>query len=95
MKCKQKVQRNVEAYRFIIMDINMPGMDGVVTTKQIREFTDQYVKKRGQKEYIIVAHTAIPQDQFGNASEKGFDGFLQKPIDHDQLEKFLKKVKLI
>lgn len=67
MKCKQRVQRNIDAYRFIVMDINMPGMDGVVTTSKIREFTDQYVKKRGQKEFMIVAHTAIPEDQFGNA----------------------------
>ena len=40
----------------------MPGMDGVVTTSQIRQFTDGYVKKRGQKEFMIVAHTAIPED---------------------------------
>jgi CheY-like chemotaxis protein len=28
------------------MDINMPGMDGVVATKKIREIFDPYVKKR-------------------------------------------------
>ena len=27
------------------MDINMPGMDGVVTTGKIRDFNDNYVKK--------------------------------------------------
>jgi CheY-like chemotaxis protein len=46
----------------IVMDINMPGMDGVVTTSKIREFNDPYVKKIKQKDYIIVAHTAIPED---------------------------------
>ena len=46
MKCKQRIQRNMDAYRFIVMDINMPGMDGVVATSKIREFTDPYLKKR-------------------------------------------------
>ena len=72
----------------------MPGMDGVVTTQKIRQFNDAYVKKRQQKDYMIVAHTAIPKDQFGNCQEKGFDAFMQKPIDHEQLEKYLKKVRL-
>ena len=47
MKCKQRMQRNQESYRLIVMDINMPGMDGVMTTTKIREFNDDYVKKRG------------------------------------------------
>ena len=44
------------------MDINMPGMDGVVATGKIREFNDAYVKKIEQKDHMIVAHTAIPED---------------------------------
>jgi hypothetical protein len=32
---------------------------------------------------MIVAHTAIPEDQFGDFKQKGFDGFLHKPIDND------------
>ena len=40
----------------------MPGMDGVVATKKIRELLDPYVTKRGQKDYTIVAHTALPED---------------------------------
>ena len=40
----------------------MPGKDGVVTTSLIREKMDNYVKKIGQKDYIIIAHTALPED---------------------------------
>ena len=78
MKCQQRITKGQEAYRLTIMDINMPGMDGVKATSIIRQFTDEYIKKRGQKEFMIVAHTAIPEDQFGDYKEKGFDGFLQK-----------------
>lgn len=45
-KCKQRIKNGQEAYHFIVMDINMPGMDGVVTTKKIREIFDPYVRDR-------------------------------------------------
>ena len=45
MKCQQRTAKNQETYKMIVMDINMPGMDGVVATSKIREFNDPYVKK--------------------------------------------------
>ncbi len=68
------------------MDLNMPGLDGVQATQQIRQFAI------GQ--FIIVAHTAIPKEQFGDYNEKGFDDFLQKPIDNKVLAKIIKKLGL-
>mmetsp|Transcript_1203 Transcript_1203/g.2201 ORF Transcript_1203/g.2201 Transcript_1203/m.2201 type:complete len:151 (+) Transcript_1203:305-757(+) len=95
VKCQQKVSKGVDAYKFIIMDINMPGMDGVETTQKIREIFDPYVKKRGQKDYIIVAHTALPEDQFGDYATRGFDGFMPKPINKTTLSTFLQRVNMI
>ena len=96
MKCQQRVARGHDAYRLTIMDINMPGMDGAEATSKIRELTDDYVKRRGQRDYLIIAHTAIPADQFGDYREKGFDGFLQKASGSESLlRQFLKKVSLI
>jgi two-component system sensor histidine kinase BarA len=71
------------------MDINMPGMDGVETTAKIRKLMDPYIKKRGQLDFMIVAHTALPEDQFGDYKEKGFDGFMEKPIDNGLLQRYL------
>ena len=85
MKCQQRVARAHDAYRLTIMDINMPGMDGAEATSKIREFTDDYVKRRGQRDYLIIAHTAIPEDQFGDYREKGFDGFLPKAAGSESL----------
>ena len=93
MMCRQRVKNRKEMYRLIVMDINMPGLDGVQATEQIRKFADEYVQERGQ--YMIVAHTAIPEDQFGDSQLKGFDAFLQKPIDNNILQKILKKLGLV
>ena len=41
---------------------------------------------------LIVAHTAIPEEQFGDFKAKGFDGFMIKPIDNNLLKKYLHKV---
>ena len=89
MKCQKRIENKEPAYRLIVMDINMPGIDGVVTTAKIRESTDDYVKKIGQRDYVIIAHTALPGDQFGDPKEKGFDGFLPKN-DNEKLKKFVK-----
>ena len=93
MKCRQRIQNNQDAYRLIVMDINMPGMDGVATTAKIREIFGPYVEKRGQKHHLIVAHTALPEDQFGDYRARGFDGFLQKN-DNGLLRKYVERVEL-
>ena len=86
--CQQRKTAGIDCYRLIVMDINMPGLDGVETTAEIRKIMDNYVKEQQQKHYKIVAHTALPEDQFGNYKKKGFDGFLQKN-DNDNLKKFI------
>ncbi len=48
-------------FKLIILDINMPVLDGVETTKDIREILSDTPEIP-----VIVAHTAIREDQFGD-----------------------------
>lgn len=46
---------------------------------------------------MIVAHTAIPEEQFGDYKKRGFDGFYAKAGDESEknLKDLLRKVDLV
>ncbi len=71
-------------YDLVLMDIMMPGMDGVEATRQIRNL-------RGFEELPrIIAVTAKKLD--GNAGEwagAGFNDFIGKPFDEADLARVL------
>ena len=73
-------------YPIILMDINMPIMDGIEATKKIRE----YEIKNNLKHSKIIAVTANAID---GDEEKfmriGLDGYITKPVNIDKLIKFL------
>ena len=71
----------------ILMDLNMPLMDGLAATEQIRQC------KELCKEVTILAITA--HDTLGMkeaALEVGCDGYLTKPIDFDHLQKIIDRI---
>jgi len=72
----------------ILMDINMPEMDGYTLTAKFRQI-------RKLDKVPIVALTAnVMKGDRERSLESGCDGYIQKPIDIDtlttQVEKFLK-----
>lgn len=67
----------------ILMDINMPYMNGFETTRQIREFN---------KDVIIIAQSAHVYDtDREKALESGCDAFMIKPLKRDLLNDLLIK----
>jgi two-component system cell cycle response regulator DivK len=71
----------------ILMDINMPDMDGYQLTAQIR-------KAPGFSNVPIVAVTAnVMRGDREKSLEAGCDGYIQKPIDIDllaqQIDRFI------
>ena len=80
-KCETQV------YDLIIMDIELPGIDGVEVTKILR-------KKPSYKDIPIIAITAYAMrgdKQFFLSS--GFDGYMSKPIEIDEFVELLGKYK--
>jgi len=74
-------------YEAILMDENMPNMNGTQASKEIRHF-----EKNLPYQSIIIAVTAnaLSSDK-ARFLEAGMDDYLSKPIDQDQLEKVLRK----
>jgi two-component system, cell cycle response regulator DivK len=73
----------------ILMDINMPDVDGYTLTAQIRAIS-------GFESVPIVALTAnVMRGDRERSLEAGCDGYIQKPIDIDllpqQVERYLRK----
>ena len=73
----------------ILMDINMPEMDGYTLTAKIRALS-------GFGNVPIVALTAnVMRGDRERSLEAGCDGYIQKPIDIDllpqQVERYLRK----
>ncbi|MBF0544102.1 MAG: response regulator [Candidatus Riflebacteria bacterium] len=77
-----------ETFDILLMDIQMPEMDGIAATARIRE-----MDKIKSKHTPIVALTAyaseIDKERFLNS---GMDAFLAKPINRDEFYKVIKEV---
>ena len=65
-------------FDIVLLDIIMPGMDGIETIEKIREFDPNIPV------YAVTAN-ATEEEEF--YISKGFNGFLSKPIDSETLER--------
>ena len=68
-------------YDLILMDIQMPNMDGYQAAQCIRRFDD---KKKAEIPIIAMTANAFDEDR-KRAQECGMDGFLSKPIVIEEL----------
>lgn len=84
----RKVRQNPTAYMAILMDIQMPEMDGISATKRIRAMG-------WKKPIIAVTAYAKPEDR-DRCLAAGCSGFLPKPISrpalYDALKEYLSPV---
>tara|TARA_R110002124_G_C8808449_1_gene502993 strand:- start:326 stop:703 length:378 start_codon:yes stop_codon:yes gene_type:complete len=77
-----------EDFDLILMDLNMPVLDGVTCTKMIRDLEDPVKSKLP----IIAISGNINNYTMDEFRKLGFDDFLQKPLDYDKLLATVKKI---
>lgn len=79
-----------ETFDIILMDINMPGMDGMECARQIRKLDDN------KKSVIpIVAITGNAKNYtLEDFREAGINEYLQKPLNFDALVETVKRLAL-
>ncbi len=79
-----------EPYDLVLMDVNMPEMDGIAATRRIRSAESERSAPRSP----IIALTANAFDEDRDACvAAGMDGFLAKPLDRERLEALLATVR--
>jgi signal transduction histidine kinase/DNA-binding response OmpR family regulator len=79
----EKLRGNT-TYNVVLMDVQMPEMNGIEATEVIR--------KDINKEIPIIALTAgVMQDDRKHALVAGMNDFLEKPVDVDRLKEVLQK----
>ncbi len=79
-------QIGAQSIDLILMDVQMPEMDGLEATRRIRDLergTDQHVP-------IIALTAGATQKEKEKCLNAGMDGFLTKPIRHGELAKAIK-----
>jgi two-component system, sensor histidine kinase and response regulator len=78
--------RVVGEHRFdiILMDLQMPGMDGVETSRRIRELVG-----KGNEPYIVALTASYLPEKGRELFESGIDNYLAKPFNIQQLHRII------
>ena len=75
-------------YDAILMDLQMPIMDGYEATEQIRSLD----REDAVQVPIIAMSADVFEESANTAIERGMDGYISKPFNNDQLFRTLKKL---
>jgi CheY-like chemotaxis protein len=73
------------SFDLVLMDVHMPGMDGLEATKAIREKE----KSTGLHQPIIAMTALAMKGDRERCTAAGMDGYLSKPIDLQKLDEVL------
>ena len=77
---------STKAYGAVLMDIEMPEMDGITAATLIREKLAS-----GERPYIVALTANVLASERHRYLTSGMDGYLSKPIDLDALTLVLKE----
>jgi CheY-like chemotaxis protein/anti-sigma regulatory factor (Ser/Thr protein kinase) len=75
------------SYDVVLMDMQMPGMDGLEAARRVR----RDLPPERQPRIIALTAAAFPEDR-ARCLEAGMDDYISKPIDMDQLAAIVGKI---
>jgi len=75
-----------QTFHLIITDVNMPNMDGIELTRNVRTL-DSY-----KFVPVVVLTTESQQDKMDAGKEAGATGWIVKPFDSDKLLQVVKRL---
>jgi two-component system chemotaxis response regulator CheY len=87
---KMSIENN-QPYDLICLDILMPGFDGIVALKKIRQLEAQKGLDPEKKSKIIMTTAVSDKSYVLAAAQANCDGFLVKPITKDRLFNEIRK----
>lgn len=87
--CVEEIQdKAAGTYQLILMDVQMPRMNGYEATQKIRQLADV---KKAQIPIIAMTANAFDEDR-KHALEAGMDGFVTKPFRVDEMMEVIGKI---
>jgi CheY-like chemotaxis protein len=69
-------------YDCVLMDLHMPGMDGLEATRRIRALEAEH---NGARTPIVALTANVSAEDRDACLDAGMDGFLVKPLDRERL----------
>jgi CheY-like chemotaxis protein len=71
----------------VLMDIQLPGMDGIETTAKIRKIDEN----RGKRTPVVALTAYFAAGNGGDLFSQDFDDYAVKPVDYEFLVRLIKK----
>ena len=87
----QSVEKSEELPALILMDLNMPNLNGFQTLKLIRDSDNPVFRYVKRIPVIIMSNDAIAE-KVTECYEAGTNAYIKKPIEFEHLKELLKSV---
>jgi two-component system chemotaxis response regulator CheY len=83
VRCVREAARTGEAFDLMLVDVNMPLLDGLACVKQVRD------ERMASKTRVMMVTTEADHNYIRQALENGADEFLMKPFTPQSLREKL------